>query len=140
MPARTLTVMPVAKGTVALQAVRAVLYVRVSSKDQEKEGFSIPAQRRVLREYATSRGLVITQEFEDVETAKSSGRTGFNQMLGYLTQHQRACRTILVEKTDRLYRNLKDWVTLDGLDLEIHFVKENAIVSPNSRTLGRRRS
>jgi len=134
MPSRTLTVMPVAKGTVALQAVRAVLYVRVSSKDQEKEGFSIPAQRRVLREYATSRGLVITQEFEDVETAKSSGRTGFNQMLGYLTQHQRACRTILVEKTDRLYRNLKDWVTLDGLDLEIHFVKENAIVSPNSRS------
>jgi len=134
MPSRTLTVMPVAKGTVALQAVRAVLYVRVSSKDQEKEGFSIPAQRRVLREYATSRGLVITQEFEDVETAKSSGRTGFNQMLAYLARHQRACRTILVEKTDRLYRNLKDWVTLDGLDLEIHFVKENAIVSPNSRS------
>jgi site-specific DNA recombinase len=33
-----------------------------------------------------------------------------------------------------LYRNLKDWVTLDGLDLEIHFVKENWIVSPNSRS------
>src|ERR1700730_11460332 len=29
---------------------------------------------------------------------------------------------------------LKDWVTLDGLDLEINFVKENWIVSPNSRS------
>ena len=29
-------------------------YVRVSSQDQEKEGFSIPAQPKLLREYATS--------------------------------------------------------------------------------------
>jgi DNA invertase Pin-like site-specific DNA recombinase len=55
-------------------------------------------------------------------------------MLEYLKRHHATCRTILVEKTDRLYRNLKDWVTLDGLDLEIHLVKENWIVSPNSRS------
>ena len=41
---------------------------------------------------------------------------------------------LLVEKTDRLYRNLKDWVTLDELDLEIHFVKENVILSQESRS------
>ncbi|MBK9585464.1 MAG: hypothetical protein IPO55_06110 [Alphaproteobacteria bacterium] len=28
-----------------------------------------------------------------------------------------------MEKTDRLYRNIKDWVTLDELGLEIHFAK-----------------
>ena len=39
-----------------------------------------------------------------------------------------------VEKTDRLYRNLKDWVTLDELDLEIHLVKENVILSWDSRS------
>jgi DNA invertase Pin-like site-specific DNA recombinase len=27
-------------------------------------------------------------------------------------------RVLLVEKTDRLYRNLKDYVTVDELDLE----------------------
>lgn len=43
-------------------------------------------------------------------------------------------RIILVEKTDRLYRNLKDWVTLDELDLEIHLVKENVILSSDSRS------
>ena len=32
---------------------KAVIYARVSSKDQEKEGFSIPSQLRLLREYAT---------------------------------------------------------------------------------------
>ena len=44
------------------------------------------------------------------------------------------CRILLVEKTDRLYRNLKDWVTVDELDLEIHFVKENVILSRDSRS------
>jgi hypothetical protein len=81
----------------------------VSSKDQEKEGFSIPAQLRLLREYATNKGFVIAQEFTDVETAKESGRTNFGQMLAYLRKHAGVCRTILVEKTDRLYRNIKDY-------------------------------
>ena len=111
-----------------------LLYLRVSSKDQEKEGFSIPAQRRLLHEYALSRGFVIVREFEDVETAKASGRTHFNEMLTYLKKHHASCRTILAEKTDRLYRNPKDWVTLDDLDVEIHFVKENEIASRNSRS------
>jgi len=31
---------------------KAVLHARVSSKDQEKEGYSIPAQLKLLREYA----------------------------------------------------------------------------------------
>ena len=132
MPARTLTTTRPAAGTTTHQPTRVVLYVRVSSKDQEAEGFSIPAQVRLLREYAASKGFVIVLEFVDIETAKASGRTHFSEMLAYLKKHQASCRTILVEKTDRLYRNLKDWVTLDELDVEIHFVKENEIVSRSS--------
>ena len=41
---------------------------------------------------------------------------------------------ILVEKTDRLYRNIKDWMTVDDLDVTIDFVKENAVVSKESRS------
>ena len=44
------------------------------------------------------------------------------------------CRTILVEKTDRLYRNIRDWVTVDDLDIEVHFVKEGVILSDDSRS------
>jgi DNA invertase Pin-like site-specific DNA recombinase len=32
------------------------------------------------------------------------------------------------------YRNLKDWVTVDELDVEIHFVKENVVLSQASRS------
>src|SRR6516165_2491000 len=97
----------------ALARRHAVLYARVSSKDQEKEGFSIPAQEKLLRSYAPSNHLTIVQEFVDVETAKGAGRTAFGEMLSYLRQHRETCRVLLVEKTDRLYRNIKDWVTLD---------------------------
>src|SRR5215510_12566934 len=47
---------------------------------------------------------------------------------------EHCCRILLVEKTDPLYRNLKDWVTLDELDLEIHLVKEGVILSRGSRS------
>ena len=77
---------------------------------------------------------MIAQEFTDVETAKASGRTNFNEMLLYLKKHQTKCRTILVEKTDRLYRNIKDYATVDEFDVEVHFVKENEIISRSSRS------
>ena len=112
---------------------QAILYARVSSKEQEKEGFSIPAQQKLLRGYAEANNLTVTREFIDVETARRSGRTGFGEMLAFL-KRSLTCRVLLVEKTDRLYRNLKDWVTLDEIDLEIHLVKENVVLSRDSRS------
>jgi site-specific DNA recombinase len=41
---------------------------------------------------------------------------------------------LLVEKTDRLYRNQRDAVTLEDLDIEIHFVKEGEILAKNSKS------
>ena len=43
-------------------------------------------------------------------------------------------RVMLVEKTDRLYRNLKDWVLLDELNIEIHLVKEGVVLSQDSKS------
>src|SRR5262249_53291276 len=92
-------------------ASNAVLHARESSKEQEKAGFSIPAQQKLLRHYARDHDVSIVREFTEVETAKRSGRTGFSDMVAYLKRNS-SCRAILVEKTDRLYRNLKDWVTM----------------------------
>ena len=112
----------------------AVLYVRVSSKEQEKEGFSIPAQRKLLTEYAAQHGLQIVHEFEDIETAKRAGRLAFSEMVSFLEGCPEPRPVLLVEKTDRLYRNIKDWVTIGELDLEVHLVKEGVILSEDSRS------
>ena len=114
-------------------SVSAVLYARVSSKEQEREGFSIPAQLKLLREYAATQGQTIAQEYVDIETAKRTGRTSFGEMVAQLRANSKI-RIVLVEKTDRLYRNLKDWVTLDELDVEVHLVKEGAVLSRESRS------
>ena len=112
---------------------QAVIYARVSSKEQEKGGFSIPAQLKLLKEYAAAHGFTVAEEYVDVETAKQSGRASFGAMLAYLKAHP-SVRVLLVEKTDRLYRNLKDWVTVDELDVEIHFPKEGVVLSRESRS------
>jgi DNA invertase Pin-like site-specific DNA recombinase len=111
----------------------AVLYARVSSKDQEREGFSIPAQLDLLRSYAAGRQFKIAKEFVDVETAKQAGRAAFSRMVAFAKKHSGRL-LVLVEKTDRLYRNLRDWVTIDELNVEIHLVKENVVLSPESRS------
>ena len=46
------------------------MYARVSSKEQEKEEFSIPAQLKLLRDYAQPEGIRVVEEYVDVETAK----------------------------------------------------------------------
>ncbi len=113
---------------------KAVLYARVSSNRQEKEGFSIPAQIKLLKDYTFQNNIQIVEEFVEAETAKKSGRKKFNEMVSYLHEHEDR-RIILVEKVDRLYRNLPDYGTIDNIKgLEIHFVKENEILSENSRS------
>jgi len=111
----------------------AVIYARVSSKDQEREGYSIPAQLKLLREYAPKHDFEVVREFIDVETAKTAGRKHFGEMVSFLRRN-RHCRTVIVEKTDRLYRNFKDCVTLEDLDVEIHLPKEGQIISKDSKS------
>src|SRR2546426_1664406 len=114
---------------------KAVLYARVSSKEQEREGFSIPAQLKLLREYAFRNEFQLVMEFVDIETAKSPGRQNFVEMARFFAGNkERDCRVILVEKTDRLYRNFRDAVTLEDLDLEIHLVKEGQIISKDAKS------
>ena len=60
------------------------------------------------------------------------------KMLKFLKENP-SVKLLLVEKTDRLYRNIKDWVILDDVmdlyNIEVHFVKENFILSPNSKSM-----
>jgi site-specific DNA recombinase len=116
---------------------KCILYARVSSKEQEKEGFSIPAQIKLLSEYAESHGLEVVGEFTDAETAKKVGRTNFLAMIEKIKK-SKDIRVVLVEKTDRLTRNFQDYVLIDELiqklDIEVHMVKEGEILSQRAKS------
>ena len=109
----------------------AVAYARVSSKKQEDTGFSIPAQIQLFNTYSERVNLKIVKIFEENKTGGKVGRKVYNEMLAYLKEHN--IKDVLVEKTDRIYRNFKDYVVLEDLtqnnDLTIHLVKENVILS-----------
>jgi len=64
-------------------AVKAVVYARVSTPEQHREGYSIAAQIRLLQDYAAENGIDIVESFVDVETARKSGRLAFGQMLKF---------------------------------------------------------
>ena len=114
---------------------KAVLYARVSSAEQEREGYSIPAQISLIEQYANNQGYQIMEYFVESESAKKAGRRQFNAMLKFLDDNLDV-QHLLVEKTDRLYRNMKDHVLLDaeGRDIEIHLVKENNIFGRDSKS------
>lgn len=110
---------------------KAVLLLRVSSKEQADGGFSLDAQRRLLTEYCHKKGILVDRVFEMAESAKSADRRKFKEVLDYLASAEDV-NTLVVEKTDRLYRNFRDYVTIDEMDLEIHLVKEGEIISRDS--------
>lgn len=101
------------------------------------EGFSIPSQIKFLKEEALLKKFKIVREFIDVETAKRSGRTQFNEMIKFL-KSDKTVNHLLVEKTDRLLRNISDYALIDGLmelsHFSVHLVKERSIISKNSRS------
>ena len=71
----------------------------------------------------------------DVESAKSPGRAEFGSLVSFLqaqeklAQNKNPCLTVIVEKTDRFYRNVQDLATIRDLGVTIHLAKENAEIS-----------
>ena len=112
---------------------KAVIYARVSSREQEREGYSIPAQIQLLQEYTKKHKLNVLEIFEEAETAKEIGRKQFNEMLLFVEESKDKI-IILVEKTDRLYRNFSDRVRIEELGCEVHLVKEGEIISKESKS------
>lgn len=114
---------------------QAVIYVRVSSKEQEEGGFSIPAQLKYLKDYAAKKNFEIIHIFAESTTAKEIGRKEFDKMLKFLKRQKKACH-LLCEKNDRLLRNEDDAATIKNLftktDCNVHLVKDNMVLNKNS--------
>jgi site-specific DNA recombinase len=71
---------------------RAVLYLRVSTakqadKDDDPEGYSVPAQREAGYRKAEQLGAEVVESFVDKgESAKTANRREFQRMLGFIRE------------------------------------------------------
>ena len=75
MPGATTDLKPQADGTTLRSVAGAVIYIRVSTKEQT-EDLSLPTQLRACEEYCRREGFEIVQRFkEEGESAKTADRT-----------------------------------------------------------------
>jgi site-specific DNA recombinase len=121
----------------------AVIYVRVSSKEQaekggEAEGFSIPAQREACRRKAATLQTAVIEEFvERGESAKTADRPELQRMLEFVAEHR--VRYVIVHKVDRLARNRADDVAISlairQAGAELVSVSENIDETPSGLLL-----
>ena len=118
--------------------MKSVLFCRVSSKDQEDGGYSLPAQEKLLKEYAEGKGFKVIKVFAISESASGTKqREVFTEMLTYLKKY--GINVLLVEKVDRLTRSLRsavdinEWINTDP-ERQVHFVKEGVILNKDSRS------
>ena len=90
-------------------------YIRVSTARQGSHGVSLTEQRAAIERYALRTGLIITEWFEERETAAKRGRAVFGRMLTSLRQAKAS--GVVIYKIDRSARNLKDWADGDLIQL-----------------------
>src|ERR1700733_1176046 len=101
----------------ASEGAAAVIYLRVSSKEQaerggEVEGYSIPAQREACRRKAASLKAAVIEEFADRgESAKTADRPELQRLLEFVTEQP--VKYVIVHKVDRLARNRADDVAIN---------------------------
>ncbi len=92
--------------------MKCVIYVRVSTDEQAKHGFSIAAQIEKLEAYCVSQGWEIVEEpyIDDGYSAKDLNRPHFQAMLQRIQQG--GIDVLLVYKLDRLTRSVPDLHTI----------------------------
>lgn len=118
--------------------MKSVLFARVSSREQEETGYSLPSQEKLLKEYAERRRFEVAKIFSISESASGkSQREIFNDMMDCLKKNK--IKIIICEKTDRITRNLKDavlineWLNEDE-ERQVHLVKDSLVLHKNSRS------
>jgi len=126
--------MPVKSGENVKQAV---IYVRVSSREQAEGGYSIEAQLEACRRFAGDQGWIIEDEFTELgESGRTDNRPAFKAMMAMLDEHGHITH-LVVHKIDRLARNLADYAAIKArmkkLGIRLVSVSEGFEETPSGR-------
>src|SRR4051794_11190272 len=91
----------------ALCMDRAVAYYRVSTRQQQRSGLGIEAQRAAVQRFAEAEGLTLIAEFVEAETGKGADALDRRpQLAAALAAAKTARCCVLVSKLDRLSRDV----------------------------------
>ena len=95
------------------------LYVRVSTDEQAREGYSIDAQIKALKDYAVKNNIYIDNQYifkdEGISGRKAEKRPAFMEMIKVAKSKPKKFDVILVHKFDRFSRNREDSIVYKSL-------------------------
>lgn len=88
------------------------LYMRVSTEDQAREGFSLPEQKERLESFCKFKGYEIIDYYEDAGISAKTGnhRPEFERLKDDIKTKK--INTIVALKLDRITRSIYDWENL----------------------------
>lgn len=101
-----------------------VIYARVSTKRQAKEGNGLGSQETRCREYAEFRGHQVVGVFTDDMSGGLATRPGFDAMLKFIRAHRKEGMVVIIDDISRMARdvrnhfNLKESIKKAGATLE----------------------
>lgn len=119
----------------------AVVYTRVSGKEQYDKNLSLDTQRKAIEQYARNNGMAIVESFGGTyESAKTDGRKEFIRMLDYIKKSRGVVTHILVFMLDRFSRTGGGAIKLaedlrEQYGVDIHAVMQPADTSMPSGVL-----
>jgi site-specific DNA recombinase len=116
--------------------VNVVLYLRVSSEEQAKYGFSIDNQRIDCTNFAERNGYHVVKVFtDDGKSAKDLNRPEAKEMLSYMGKSKNHIDALIVWRLDRLTRNTMDYHGEIRPFLDKHNIKLLSATEPNDETI-----
>lgn len=112
---------------------KAIIYARVSSKEQEESGFSIPAQIDLLQQYCQKHDFEVVKVYTENTSAKETGkRPVYDEMIKFL-RRQKTKYNLVFEKNDRILRNEYDSADIINLARttphDIHSLREGLVLN-----------
>src|SRR3546814_1052129 len=87
---------------------QAVIYCRVSTKKQAREGNGLGSQATRCREYAKHRGHQVVGVFTDDVSGKLAQRPGFDDMLASIRKSRKAGMVVIIDDISRTARDVRN--------------------------------
>lgn len=96
----------------SLKPSKAVIYCRVSSVKQTKEGDGLASQETRCREFAGYRGYEVAEVFRDDVSGSLKERPGMRQMLAFLKKQKKEQHVVIIDDISRLARGVEAHIEL----------------------------
>lgn len=97
----------------------AAVYIRVSTDEQAREGYSLDAQLKAIKKYAQNNDILIDSKYifsdEGISGRKAEKRPAFMEMIKQAKSKPKKFDVILIHKFDRFSRNREDSVVYKSL-------------------------